>query len=52
MRQVQEGESEAFMGSVQNSEHVKAWCVTLLVNGKPLDIKIDNGEDVTVFPRM
>ena len=48
VRQVQEGESEAVMGSVQDSEHVNPWCVTLLVNGK---LKIDTGADVTVIPK-
>ena len=54
VRQVQDEEQEeqeAFMGSVQDSEYANPWSVTLLVNGKPLDFKIDTGADVTVIPK-
>ena len=51
MGEVQQEEQEAFLGLVQDSEHANPWVVTLLVNGKPLEFKIDTGADVTVIPK-
>ena len=52
VNEVQQDE-QAFMGSVQDSEStmINPWAVTLLVNGKPLEFKIDTGADVTVIPK-
>jgi len=46
-------EEQAFMGLVQNSEStmINPWAVTLFVNGKPLEFKINTGADVTVIPK-
>ena len=44
VRQVLDEEQEAFMGSVQDSEHATPWSVTLLVNGKPLDSRLIQGQ--------
>ena len=43
-------EKEAFMGAVQDSEHTDPWMITLSVNGKPVEFKIDTGADVSVIP--
>ncbi len=48
--EVEQEEQDAFMGSVQEPER-NPWTVTLLVNGKPLEFKIDTGADVTVLPK-
>ena len=49
--EVQKETEEAFLGTVQNSENTNPWAITLLVNGKPVEFKIDTGADVTVIPR-
>ena len=42
---VVESTDDAFMGAVE-SDHTNPWVVTLLVNGKSLEFKIDTGADV------
>ncbi len=50
VRTVESTNQEAFMGAVQDSEHTNPWMVTLTVNGKPLEFKIDTGADVSAIP--
>ena len=47
---VEVNDQEAFMGVVQDSEHNNPWVITLLLNGKPQEFKIDTGADVSVVP--
>ena len=44
-------DDEAFMGMVQQSKGSSPWSITLSVNGKPVEFKIDTGADVTVIPK-
>ena len=44
-------ETEAFLGAVWDTEHHNPWITSLLVNGKPVEFKIDTGADVTVMPK-
>ena len=41
--EVQKKTDEAFFGTVQNSKNTNPWAITLLVNGKPVEFKIDTG---------
>ena len=49
--EVQKETEEACLRMVQNSENTNPWAITLLVNGKPVEFKIDTGADVTVIPK-
>ena len=40
------------IGMVQESEGSNPWSVTLPVNGRPVDFKIDTGADVTVISKI
>lgn len=40
----------AFMGTVEQSNSSNPWSITLQVNGKPVEFKINTGADVTVIP--
>ena len=42
-------DSKAFMGVIKQSRTSNPWSITLLVNGTPVDFKIDTGADVTVI---
>ena len=43
-------DSKTFMGVIKQSRTSNPWSITLLVNGTPVDFKIDTGADVTVIP--
>ena len=42
-------DSKAFMGVIKQSRTSNPWSITLLVNGTPVNFKIDTGADVTVI---
>ncbi len=50
VRTVESLNQEAFMGAVQDSKQTNPWMVALTVNGKPLELKIDTGADVSAIP--
>ena len=49
--EIQKETKEDFLGMVQNCENTNPWIITLLVNGKEVEFKLDTGADVTVIPK-
>ena len=43
-------DDNAFMGTVHEHRNANPWSITLSMNGKPMEFRIDTGADVSVIP--